>query len=111
MYEEAPGPFALARFCLGPRQCACAKRLKLLNDEQPSHYVFTFNLRRYSVASLVPPYTPDEGHHGTCAAIEYAITALKVGPAGYCSPRHMITFYDKTRVLKCVSMTWQVIRV
>ena len=43
-----------------------------------------------NVASLVPPYTPDEGHHGTCAAIEYAVTALKVGPGGYCSPRHMM---------------------
>ena len=31
-----------------------------------------------NVASLVPPYTPDEGHHGTCAAIEYAVTGLKV---------------------------------
>lgn len=31
-----------------------------------------------NVANLVPPYEEDEGHHGTSAAIEYAVTALKV---------------------------------
>ena len=31
-----------------------------------------------NIANLVPPYTPDEDHHGTSAAVEYAVTALKV---------------------------------
>lgn len=31
-----------------------------------------------NVASLVPPYNPDGEYHGTSAAVEYAVTALKV---------------------------------
>ncbi|MEM6758977.1 MAG: carbonic anhydrase [Pseudomonadota bacterium] len=31
-----------------------------------------------NVANLVPPYEPDGKHHGTSAAVEYAVTALKV---------------------------------
>lgn len=31
-----------------------------------------------NVANLVPPYADDDAHHGTSAAIEYAVTALKV---------------------------------
>lgn len=31
-----------------------------------------------NVASMVPPYQPDERHHGTSAAIEYAVRVLKV---------------------------------
>ena len=31
-----------------------------------------------NVANLVPPYDPDKGHHGTSAAVEYAVNALKV---------------------------------
>lgn len=31
-----------------------------------------------NIANLVPPFAPDGDHHGTSAAIEYAITALKV---------------------------------
>lgn len=31
-----------------------------------------------NIANLVPPYEPDGGKHGTSAAIEYAVTALKV---------------------------------
>lgn len=31
-----------------------------------------------NVANLVPPCQPDDGYHGTSAAIEYAVTALKV---------------------------------
>lgn len=31
-----------------------------------------------NVANLCPPYAPDHEHHGTSAAIEYAVTALKV---------------------------------
>lgn len=31
-----------------------------------------------NIANLVPPYEPDGNKHGTSAAIEYAVTALKV---------------------------------
>ena len=31
-----------------------------------------------NVANLVPPYEPDGDYHGTSAAVEYAVTALKV---------------------------------
>ncbi|WP_112311665.1 carbonic anhydrase [Pseudogemmobacter bohemicus] len=31
-----------------------------------------------NIAGLVPPYTADGGNHGTSAAVEYAVTALKV---------------------------------
>ena len=31
-----------------------------------------------NIANLVPPHNPDGGHHGTSAAVEYAVTALKV---------------------------------
>lgn len=31
-----------------------------------------------NVANLVPPYDPDHNHHGTSAAVEYAVNALKV---------------------------------
>lgn len=31
-----------------------------------------------NIANLVPPFTPDGDHHGTSAAIEYAVTALNV---------------------------------
>ncbi|MDU8928169.1 carbonic anhydrase [Alisedimentitalea sp. MJ-SS2] len=31
-----------------------------------------------NIASLVPPYKPDGAQHGTSAAVEYAVTALKV---------------------------------
>jgi carbonic anhydrase len=32
-----------------------------------------------NVANLVPPYTPDGGHHATSAAIEFAVLSLEVG--------------------------------
>lgn len=31
-----------------------------------------------NIANLVPPYNPDGEYHGTSAAVEYAVTALKV---------------------------------
>jgi carbonic anhydrase len=31
-----------------------------------------------NIANLVPPYLPDGDHHGTSAAVEYAVTSLKV---------------------------------
>jgi len=31
-----------------------------------------------NIANLVPPYKPDGDHHGTSAAVEFAVTSLKV---------------------------------
>jgi len=31
-----------------------------------------------NIANLVPPFSPDGDHHGTSAAVEYAVTALNV---------------------------------
>jgi carbonic anhydrase len=31
-----------------------------------------------NIANLVPPYNPDGDHHGTSAAVEYAVSTLKV---------------------------------
>lgn len=31
-----------------------------------------------NIANLVPPYTPDKDHHGTSAAIEYAVKTLNI---------------------------------
>lgn len=31
-----------------------------------------------NVSALVPPYAPDTGNHGTSAALEFAVTSLKV---------------------------------
>jgi carbonic anhydrase len=31
-----------------------------------------------NVANLVPPYTPDDGHHATSAALEYAVLSIGV---------------------------------
>ncbi len=31
-----------------------------------------------NVANIVPPYTPDGGHHGTASAIEFAVLSLRV---------------------------------
>jgi carbonic anhydrase len=31
-----------------------------------------------NIASLVPPYNPDGDHHGTSAAVEYAVTTLRI---------------------------------
>jgi carbonic anhydrase len=31
-----------------------------------------------NIANLVPPFTPDGDHHGTSAAVEYAVSSLKV---------------------------------
>jgi len=31
-----------------------------------------------NIANLVPPHAPDSDHHGTSAAVEYAVTSLKV---------------------------------
>jgi len=46
---------------------------QLIFDAQPGEI---FCIR--NVANLVPPYTPDMAHHGTSAALEFAVRSLKV---------------------------------
>lgn len=45
----------------------------IIFDAQPGEM---FVLR--NVANLIPPYAPDQGHHGTSAAVEFAVRGLKV---------------------------------
>ncbi len=45
----------------------------ILFDAQPGEM---FVLR--NVANLIPPYAPDQGHHGTSAALEFAVRGLEV---------------------------------
>ena len=45
----------------------------IIFDAQPGEM---FVLR--NVANLIPPFSPDNGHHGTSAAVEFAVRGLKV---------------------------------
>lgn len=45
----------------------------IIFDAQPGEM---FVLR--NVANLIPPYEPDDGHHGTSAAVEFAVRGLEV---------------------------------
>lgn len=45
----------------------------IIFDAQPGEM---FVLR--NVANLVPPFAPDQGHHGTSAAVEFAVRGLEV---------------------------------
>lgn len=52
-----------------------------------------------NIANLVPPYQPDGNQHGTSAAVEYAVTALKVAHViviGHSSCGGVKGFYDMT---------------
>ena len=52
-----------------------------------------------NIANLVPPYQPDGNQHGTSAAVEYAVTALKVAHVivlGHSSCGGVQGFYDMT---------------
>jgi carbonic anhydrase len=52
-----------------------------------------------NIANLVPPYQPDGQQHGTSAAVEYAVTALKVAHVivmGHSSCGGVRGFYDMT---------------
>lgn len=52
-----------------------------------------------NIANLVPPYEPDGHQHGTSAAVEYAVTALKVAHViviGHSSCGGVQGFYDMT---------------
>ncbi len=52
-----------------------------------------------NIANMVPPYEPDGEPHGTSAAVEYAVTALKVAHIivmGHSSCGGVRGFYDMT---------------
>ncbi len=52
-----------------------------------------------NIANMVPPYEPDGEPHGTSAAVEYAVTALKVANIivmGHSSCGGVRGFYDMT---------------
>lgn len=52
-----------------------------------------------NIANLVPPYEPDGQKHGTSAAVEYAVTALKVAHVivlGHSACGGVKGFYDMT---------------
>ena len=52
-----------------------------------------------NIANMVPPYDPDGEPHGTSAAVEYAVTALKVAHIivmGHSSCGGVRGFYDMT---------------
>lgn len=52
-----------------------------------------------NIANLVPPYEPDGNQHGTSAAVEYAVTALKVAHVivlGHSNCGGVQGFYDMT---------------
>lgn len=66
--DEGQRPRAMVISCCDSRVHATA----IFGVEQGE-----FFLHR-NIANLVPPYAPDGGQHGTSAAIEYAVTALKV---------------------------------
>ncbi|MEM1130630.1 MAG: carbonic anhydrase [Pseudomonadota bacterium] len=78
-FEQNKAWFArLAEFGQHPRamviQC-CDSRINTVDmfGAEPGDLFIVRN-----VANLVPPYDPDHGHHGTSAAVEYAVNNLKV---------------------------------
>lgn len=66
-----------------------------------------------NVANIAPKYAaPDEGHHGTCAALEYAVTALKVpllmvmGHAQCGGAAHALSICSKVWLLSPGCLPW-----
>jgi carbonic anhydrase len=55
--------------------CCCDSRVNVsaMFGAEPGEFFIHRN-----IANLVPPYEPDGLHHGTSAAVEYAVTALHV---------------------------------
>ena len=66
--EEGQRPRAMVISCCDSRVHATA----IFGAEQGEFFI------RRNVANLVPAYLPDGEPHGTSAAVEYAVTALKV---------------------------------
>lgn len=66
--QETQRPRAMVISCCDSRVHATA----IFAAEQGEFFIHR------NVANLVPPYQPDSDHHGTSAAVEYAVNALKV---------------------------------
>lgn len=66
--EEGQRPRAMVISCCDSRVHVTA----LFGADQGEFFIHR------NIANLVPPYEPDGGNHGTSAAIEYAVIALKV---------------------------------
>lgn len=67
--NEGQAPCAMVLSC-----CDSRADPAIIFDTEPGDMFVMRN-----VANMCPKYAaPDAGHHGTCAAIEYAVTALKV---------------------------------
>lgn len=66
--DEGQTPSAMVISCCDSR----VKVMDLLGGEEGDFFVHR------NIANLVPPYLNDGQHHGTSAAIEYAVTVLKV---------------------------------
>lgn len=66
--EEGQHPQAMVISCCDSRVHATA----LFGDDPGAFFIHR------NIANLVPPYKPDGDQHGTSAAIEYAVCALKV---------------------------------
>ena len=67
--DEGQKPSAMVIAC-----CDSRVQVASIFDAGPGEFFMHRN-----IASLVPPCTPDGNMHGTSAAVEYAVTALKVG--------------------------------
>ncbi|WP_319826549.1 carbonic anhydrase [Thalassovita sp.] len=66
--EEGQRPRAMVISCCDSRVHVTA----LFGADQGEFFIHR------NIANLVPPYEPDGSQHGTSAAVEYAVTALKV---------------------------------
>lgn len=66
--EEGQRPRAMVISCCDSRVHVTA----LFGADQGEFFIHR------NIANLVPPYEPDGDHHGTSAAVEYAVTALRV---------------------------------
>ena len=66
--EEGQRPRAMFISC-----CDSRVNMSAIFGAEPGEFFIHRN-----IANLVPPYEPDGQQHGTSAAVEYAVTALKV---------------------------------
>ncbi|WP_298295216.1 carbonic anhydrase [uncultured Litoreibacter sp.] len=66
--EEGQNPRAMVISCCDSRVHVTS----IFGAEQGEFFIHR------NIANLVPPYLPDSNHHGTSAAVEYAVNALKV---------------------------------
>ncbi|MBT8416337.1 MAG: carbonic anhydrase [Silicimonas sp.] len=66
--EDGQRPFAMIIAC-----CDSRVNMTALFEADAGEFFIHRN-----IANLIPPYAPDGDHHGTSAAIEYAVTSLKI---------------------------------